>query len=536
MLVRPCTAVPRAGRCIVRPIRSVKRVRRPVPAGLHAWRAVGCSPPGTWTLRLKRHASSNAGGSDDDDWADARSFECVPFQLTCEDAVRSYERWWKESTPAGRWSLLGMGAAPPPVRVQAVFLPFWAMEAAGNVEIEEDWGVSSHHEQYWAGRSVPASTAKATQHYGGHAYRRSIVNDVRLPSLDDAVPLTGRHLTLRDGSYADVDAWSLSEAQGVHAIQRAIVSNRFEEINEERAEAGHYSRPKLSRKGFFITFSDLSTRRVYLPAFVIEFKRWGEYYRVFVSGRKEGGVGGLTGHHTLVSATADTVSRAVGALSFSLPFLGPVAGSIRLVMTPVVLIPAFAYTVYNLFRVRLDRRHSFQEWHRTRDKERRERTEADVRQWQHRRSQRTQEEYRAEWEARHAGSKRTRQQASQQEREARERHERQQARQQREREQAQQRRRRTSQKTAGQGGSGLKKPSSVDPTDLYALLGLPQRSRATTEQIGQAFRREMFKYHPDHAGDDLDPAAANERTRHILAAYRTLRNPAKRREYDRRHG
>ena len=40
-------------------------------------------------------------------------------------------------------------------------------------------------------------------------------------------------------------------------------------------------------------------------------------------------------------------------------------------------------------------------------------------------------------------------------------------------------------------------------------------------------------YHPDHnQNTGLDPAAASERTRLIVEAYRTLKNPAKRRTYD----
>lgn len=63
---------------------------------------------------------------------------------------------------------------------------------------------------------------------------------------------------------------------------------------------------------------------------------------------------------------------------------------------------------------------------------------------------------------------------------------------------------------------------------------LAHRNRkATKDDISKAFRRELMMYHPDHnQNTGLDPAAASERTRLIVEAYRTLKNPAKRRTYD----
>ena len=66
------------------------------------------------------------------------------------------------------------------------------------------------------------------------------------------------------------------------------------------------------------------------------------------------------------------------------------------------------------------------------------------------------------------------------------------------------------------------------------LRALARRNRkATKDDISKAFRRELMMYHPDHnQNTGLDPAAASERTRLIVEAYRTLKNPAKRRTYD----
>ncbi len=64
--------------------------------------------------------------------------------------------------------------------------------------------------------------------------------------------------------------------------------------------------------------------------------------------------------------------------------------------------------------------------------------------------------------------------------------------------------------------------------DLYAALGVDPG--ATTEQIEAAFRRLARQYHPDV---NPTPEAA-DRMREINAAYRELRDPARRAEYDRR--
>lgn len=65
------------------------------------------------------------------------------------------------------------------------------------------------------------------------------------------------------------------------------------------------------------------------------------------------------------------------------------------------------------------------------------------------------------------------------------------------------------------------------------MLGLSQRSSASKEDIMAAFRRELVKYHPDHARDSgYSMADCNERTRMIIKAYGVLRDPAKRKQYD----
>jgi len=77
-------------------------------------------------------------------------------------------------------------------------------------------------------------------------------------------------------------------------------------------------------------------------------------------------------------------------------------------------------------------------------------------------------------------------------------------------------------RASGRAGSFKRFPPPVDESDPWDVLGI-QRG-ATKEVVSTAFRRELFKYHPDHAeSHEWDAEAATNRTRIIMEAYRTLR-------------
>jgi DnaJ-class molecular chaperone len=63
--------------------------------------------------------------------------------------------------------------------------------------------------------------------------------------------------------------------------------------------------------------------------------------------------------------------------------------------------------------------------------------------------------------------------------------------------------------------------------NYYLILGI--NSDATSDQIKEAYRRKVKKYHPDHFGEDSSPFLK------VQEAYQVLSDPVRRKKYDQTH-
>src|SRR5690348_7717912 len=67
--------------------------------------------------------------------------------------------------------------------------------------------------------------------------------------------------------------------------------------------------------------------------------------------------------------------------------------------------------------------------------------------------------------------------------------------------------------------------------DPYSVLGVSPA--ATQAEITHAYRAQLRNFHPDVRSAESNPGA-DDRLQQILGAYRLLRDPRRRRDYDRK--
>jgi hypothetical protein len=413
----------------------------------------------------------------------------LPFVLGAADAEARFAAWCAEHTPFAR--------PPPLVRpVRSVLLPFWAFRARLG--------------------DAPAAAGPSLQVYAGAELPRPMAEVAKAPAAAAlaAPPFSVAALRVPGGGEAAVEAFATYETTAWALARAAHLGSQPAAADASAARAP----PR---------WADIESARLLLPVHVLTYTHLWTEFRVVVNAvtgaafglaqrpalgalagllaraRDGAGGAGVRSAAELGRAVARNPSLAAplyGAVEALLRGLGRPA--LKLLFWPPLLAGAAlslaAYAVANATHGLRAERAVFSRWAEERRAEARAQAALDDT-WLFRRDD---------------GAQRQRAQQSAQ---------------------PQERRQARQQAARSSPPPPPAMPPPVDANDLYACLGLAARAPAdvSTQDIQAAFRRELLKYHPDHAASSgFDPAACSERARIIIAAYTVLRDPAKRRAYD----
>lgn len=388
--------------------------------------------------------------------------EAVPFEYTIDEGIDMYQSWARFST---------LSLTTPRGVVQAMYLPFWVFDA--DVEIVKDDG-----EVVEAGRH---DFDPELQVYGGHTYRRNMVDVLKAP-LTAARPF---HASMLDvGVDVGIDAWGVFETLAIQLAKAQVLAE--------------YAQRTGVTDGASVRFQGLTSRRVMLPAFVVDYETMRHNFRMFISG---------------ATGSAFGLQQTVFPCSWlydprSIPWLMALVRTVPMTLTLTSLLVnaglLFGLKLMHTKLLLLEQADSWKHWEQVKEEERAaQRHMRDT--WQYAKpASRAQRDAQAEGWAAYS------QRQQQQHRGHGQGHAR--------------------QRSAGAG----RHRQGAAPKDHYELLGLSDKGPdATLAEVRSAFRRQLMVYHPDRAANNgIDEDTANRRTRELYDAFGVLRDPKKRAEYD----
>jgi hypothetical protein len=438
----------------------------------------------------------------------------VKPQLSQEEAEQRFQQWARQASPLGK--------APSDYRVSFHMLPFWVFSARVNVLRAGGVPVSLPY--------LDRDTEEALQVYAGHAFPRNLMHTLKNDPADirafDANALP-RNVQL--------ETFSVYEATAFTHARAALLQH----LRQTRADAGIEG----------VDLRSVTSRRVLMPAFVVQYRFFGTELRAFVNGHTGavygveqsifGSGGSLLGAieklpqllaqlaTVLRTVNVSLDPRAVAALGYALVgFLRPFA---KILLWPPFLVGSMAafstFAAYRVTRGVREQTKTFAEWEETRAMEQ-EMQKGMQDTWSYKPTSEQVDSDRAR-------RQREREQERQREREAAEGERRRQQQQQSQQQQSQQQQRtqRSSESTAG-----YRMKWRVDTNDHYQVLGIADGGpHVTVAEIQTAFRKQLLQNHPDQQSDKaeaLSQEEATERTRYIIASYGVLRDKAKRAAYD----
>lgn len=491
--------------------------------------------------------------------------DALPFTVAPSDAYAKFERWANDEQGLG--TLLSIGKA----NITASFAPYWYFDL--NIRFLAPGQIIATPEPF---RSAFPNPPNGVIHipglaaYAGFSYRRSLIDPVHntTPTFlkKDIVPFGQWMLEpLNYGSEKiDIfpDPWNATRERAFSVI--------YDELNG-MANEQHSGEGKSEVR---LETERLSSRRIYMPTYIVEYTILGITYQAVISGCDASiQVSGVS-HTTFFSAGSEGNKVLEGASSFlsSLPqrVMPAAAGTLQFFgLRPFIAVGQLAVGVVSriamkfhilgilggalvawrkLLRPYIDARTATAEWERQRDHEAQSSDsihEDSFRDYGHAKAyfERNQKgilkslsgeegrchdqennEWYTQWEAW------AREQWEQAQRE----NSRAQAEWQREQQHNQQQQGRTyeqyqqsTQQKQQRQYKQAQKPDEFtwdfDANDPWSVLGVPQKS--SKDIVSKAFRREMLKHHPDlqSQSSEKEKRRATERSKIISDAYRKVK-------------
>lgn len=273
-----------------------------------------------WNHLLQTREFSSRDKSKESSSSSGFKLDALPFSVSPEEALQKFYGWAYDEQ--GLNYILNQNS----VRIGAAYCPVWSFDVnVRYVVIDKDgrrrfgWKPDVFAEAYASQTVIHLPGLSA---YAGYHYRRALVNPIHNTSLvflgGETVPFGKwmlRDMKLENGQKLEVfpDPWNTTRGRAF-----VVIKDELRAI----ADTGEFQVETQTEV--------LSSRRVYMPTYVIEYKVLGIEYQAFVSGCDAGA--GVTGDSHKVfnisgkeawDASNSFLSQAMGAARTGARVLGP---------------------------------------------------------------------------------------------------------------------------------------------------------------------------------------------------------------------
>ena len=517
------------------------------------------------------NANTKSGGGLDDMYA-------LPFSIAPQDALDKFRQWAHTEQ--------GLSYVLSSVRLQAAYCPVWSFDLNLRFVVVDnetgkkrlDWKPTLLQQAYGKQSIVHLPGVSA---YAGYQYRRTLVNAVHNTTLiflgTEAVPFgpwmlkAMQYLDEDDGQEVvleiNPDPWNATRRRAL-----SIVQEEWQALAQEDYDNHHDNNTGDDSGGARVQVQTqvVHARRVYMPTYVVEYSIFGVTYQAFVSGVDQGAAVSGVSHQLWQNPSRDQQAqfahRSVGmlqqaytALQHATRLLGSrnmgvlILGLLQVITSVLgrllLRIPVIAAVVgvWVTFRKVLwpywTHRVQQMDWEYQREQESKTASTSNIRgddfvdttgtaerffqrnresilhtlsgRQEHAQGDYDWYEDWMEWARR----------VYEQERQGFQQQQQQQYEQRQQEYYGQQQQQQQSSRRQGKPKTDYK--WDFDPNDPYSVLKVSPS--ATSQEISQAFRREMLKHHPDRQANatPVERERATERSKIISEAYQKLKKRSK---------